>query len=117
VAAPIFSRVASYLVRREGLAPLLLAETKKLKEKKKSPKSESEKSRGLVGVVEGDIVSTSLELGFVPDVTSMTLREVLRRFNGKDINIRFRGQGVVTGIEPPVGSPLPANKEITVILR
>ncbi|MBK9323969.1 MAG: transpeptidase family protein [Bdellovibrionaceae bacterium] len=117
VAAPIFSRVASYIVRKEGLAPVLLAESTTVKDRKKAIKLDSEKSRGLSSVSEGDIVSTSLELGVVPDVTNMTLREVLRRFSGKEINIKFRGQGVVSGIEPPVGSPLPSNKELTVILR
>lgn len=117
VAAPIFSRVASYVVRKEGLAPMLLTEKNILPEKRKAIKMDSEKTRGLSSVTEGDIVSTSLELGVVPDVTTMTLREVLRRFNGKDISIKFRGQGVVTGVEPPVGAPLPENKEITVILR
>jgi cell division protein FtsI (penicillin-binding protein 3) len=117
VAAPIFSRVASYIVRREGLAPLLMAETNNFKEKKKVLKLGNEKARGLSSVSEGDIVGTSLDLGLVPDVTNMTLREVLRRFNGKDINIHYRGQGVVTGVEPPVGSPLPSSKELTVILR
>jgi len=117
IAAPIFSRVASYVVRKEGLAPVLLTENNILLDKRKAIKMDSEKSRGLATVIEGDIVSTSLGLGVVPDVTTMTLREVLRRFNGKDISIKFRGQGVVTGVEPPVGSPLPENKEITVILR
>ncbi|MBS1970105.1 MAG: transpeptidase family protein [Bdellovibrionales bacterium] len=117
VAAPIFSRVASYVVRKEGLAPVLLTEKNILAGKRKAIKVDGEKSRGLATVTEGDIVSTSLELGVVPDVTTMTLREVLRRFNGKDISVKFRGQGVVTGVEPPVGAPLPENKEITVILR
>ncbi|MGZ3796793.1 MAG: penicillin-binding transpeptidase domain-containing protein, partial [Pseudobdellovibrionaceae bacterium] len=117
VAAPIFSRVASYAVRKEGLAPVHLSENTQISEKRKSLRLDSEKSRGLVGVVEGDIVSTSLDLGLVPDVTAMTLREVLRRFNGKEVSVKFRGQGVVTEVEPPVGSPLPENKEITVILR
>jgi cell division protein FtsI (penicillin-binding protein 3) len=117
VAAPIFSRVASYAVRKEGLAPVHLSENTQISEKRKSIKLDSEKSRILAGIVEGDIVSTSLDLGLVPDVTTMTLREVLRRFSGKEISVKFRGQGVVTGVEPPVGSPLPENKEITVILR
>ncbi len=117
VAAPIFSRVASYIVRKEGLAPVLLAENNSLKDKKRTIKLDSEKSRGLSSVTEGDIVSASLDLGVVPDVTNMTLREVLRRFSGKEINIKFRGQGVVSGIEPPAGAPLPSNKELTVILR
>lgn len=117
VAAPIFSRVASYVVRKEGLAPVLLTDKNILPEKRKAIKMDGEKTRGLATVNEGDIVATSLELGVVPDVTTMTLREVLRRFNGKDISVKFRGQGVVTGVEPPVGAPLPENKEITVILR
>lgn len=107
VAAPIFSRVASYAVRKEGLAPVLLTDKNLLPEKSKSSKP----------LAEGDIVSTSLELGTVPDVTNMTLREVLRRFSGKDISVKFRGRGVVSEVEPPVGAPLPQDKEITVILR
>jgi cell division protein FtsI (penicillin-binding protein 3) len=117
VAAPIFSRVASYIVRKEGLAPVLLTDKNILPDKRKATKMDGEKSRGLSNVGEGDIVSTSLELGVVPDVTTMTLREVLRRFSGKDISVKYRGQGIVTGVEPPVGAPLPENKEITVILR
>lgn len=117
VAAPIFSRVASYAVRKEGLAPMLLSERNLLPEKRKAIKMDREKSRGLATVTEGDIVSTSLEMGIVPDVTNMTLREVLRRFSGKEISVKFRGQGLVSGVEPPVGAPLPESKEITVILR
>jgi cell division protein FtsI (penicillin-binding protein 3) len=117
VAAPIFSRVASYAVRKEGLAPMLLTEKNLLPEKRKSIKFVGEKSRGIASVVEGDIVTTSLEMGIVPDVTNMTLREVLRRFTGKEISVKFRGQGLVSGVEPPVGAPLPDSKEITVILR
>jgi cell division protein FtsI (penicillin-binding protein 3) len=117
VAAPIFSRVASYAVRKEGLAPVLLSEKNLLPEKRKAIKMDSEKSKGLASVTEGDIVAASLELGVVPDMKDMTLREVLRRFNGKDINVRFRGQGVVSEVEPPAGSPIPSSKELTVILR
>ncbi|WP_413290129.1 penicillin-binding transpeptidase domain-containing protein [Bdellovibrio sp. HCB337] len=117
VAAPIFSRVASYAVRKEGLAPVLLSEKNLLPEKRKAIKMDGEKSRGLAAVTEGDIVTTSLDLGVVPDVTNMTLREVLRRFSGKEISVKFRGQGLVSGVEPPVGAPLPDSKEITVILR
>lgn len=117
VAAPIFSRVASYAVRKEGLAPALLSEKNLLPEKRKAIKLSGEKSRSIATVVEGDIVATSLDMGIVPDVTNMTLREVLRRFTGKDISVKFRGQGLVSGVEPPVGAPLPDSKEITVILR
>lgn len=122
VAAPIFSRVASYAVRKEGLAPLMLNAKAEAAEKKKIAKINAEKAlkngrKNLNTMIEGDIVGASLDLGIVPDVTNMTLREVLRRFNGKDINVKFRGQGVVSGIEPPVGAPLPENKELTVILR
>lgn len=117
VAAPIFSRVASYAARKEGLAPVLLTEKNLIHEKPKVAKSGAGKTRDLSSLTEADIVSVSLDLGVVPDVTNMTLREVLRRFKGKEIGIKYRGQGMVSGVEPPVGSPLPSNKEITVILR
>lgn len=117
VAAPIFSRVASYAVRKEGLAPVLLSDKNLLPEKRKAIQLRGEKSHGAPALVEGDIVAASLELGVVPDLSNMTLREVLKKFSGKDISVRFRGQGVVSGVEPPAGAPLPESKEITVILR
>lgn len=117
VAAPIFSRLASYAVRREGLAPVLLSEQTLTPERRKALHLDPEKTRNLASLPEGDIVAASLQLGVVPDVTNMTLREVLNRFAGRDIGIKFRGQGLVSKVEPPVGSPLPENKEITVILK
>jgi hypothetical protein len=53
----------------------------------------------------------------VPDFLNLTAREVLQRSNGQDMHIQLRGQGVVVEMDPPAGSPLPADKHVSVILR
>ncbi|UOF01028.1 penicillin-binding transpeptidase domain-containing protein [Bdellovibrio reynosensis] len=123
VAAPIFSRIASYAVRKEGIAPLPLAEEAKPVIKRKVAtvtKPAMEKP------VENKVIITANELDkvtevpvgeTVPDIMNLTTREVLRRVSGQDIKVKFQGQGVVSEVVPNVGTQLPTTKEITVILR
>lgn len=107
VAAPVFSRMASYAVRKEGIAPLLqLAEGPSVKVKTRSVASE------VKAAVTAD---SSTEL--VPDFMNLTTREVLRMVSGQEIKIKFVGQGKVSEMVPQAGYPLPENKEVTVILK
>lgn len=119
VAAPLFSRMASYAVRKEGIAPLQLtqseipasvpvrkvaAEVKPVPVKTVEAASESAAS----SVTAGDTV---------PNLLNLTTREVLRRVNGQELKVKFVGQGTVTEMQPAAGSQVPENKEITVILK
>ncbi len=107
VAAPVFSRIASFAVRKEGIAPLRLAEKKGV-EKSLSAKAELAK-----------VNEKSLEAadGIVPNLLKLSTREVLRRLSGQDIKVIFVGQGLVDSTIPQPGSTLPADKEIKVILK
>ena len=102
VAAPIFSRIASYAVRKKGVAPQILSEVKK---SLPSKKIES------IAVFKAD----SAPLMVVPELKGLTAREVLRRFIGQDVKLKIRGQGVVSDVYPAAGSQLPA--EVEVILK
>lgn len=123
VAAPVFSRIASYAVRKEGIAPLQMAERSSVDPKvrrlaaadfKGSAKSAAKE---LLTTTELEKVTVTPAIDAVPDLMKMTTREVLRRVSGQEIKVKFIGQGTVADVMPSIGSPLPGNKEITVIMK
>lgn len=141
VAAPLFSRLASYAVRREGLAPVLLseknfvdkelgnpisrkkakksapvitAETKKQMRNLESPILPQEQVMTASQILETANVQTE---AVVPDLTKMSLREALKQLSGQNIQVKTRGSGLVSEVIPAPGSPLPANRKIMVILK
>lgn len=109
VAAPIFSRVASYAVRKAGIAPLPLASD--------MVPAKSRKMASLEKILEKVDTTPALDATTVPDLMNLSTREVLRRLRGQNMNVKFVGQGMVSEIIPSVGSELPADKNITVILK
>jgi cell division protein FtsI (penicillin-binding protein 3) len=137
VAAPIFARMASYAVRKEGIAPLHLADqppaspamvksrsiASAASVKAKAVASSSSASSNSSG--NANTVAASAELTdatgqaatTVPNLSGLTIREVLRRTSGHDVNVKFVGTGIVSEVSPAVGSALPADKNITVILK
>lgn len=114
VAAPLFSRIASYAVRKEGIAPLPLAENSKAATVVRKVPAVEKPPLVKAPEVMGVEVSSSET---VPDLLTLTTREVLRRVSGQDIRVKFIGQGTVNEVVPGVGTQLPENKEITVILK
>lgn len=115
VAAPIFSRVASYAARKEGLAPVLLSE------KNLVPKSiEVEPSLPSLSKIQAQKVTEDInreKIETVPDLHALTLREILQRMQDKEVKLQIRGQGTVSDIIPSPGEPLPADKTIQIMLR
>lgn len=112
VAAPLFSRIASYAVRKEGIAPLPMAESKLkiLAPKVVGPAPSNPQ-------IQPSVVESLAPGEAVPNILNLTTREVLRRVSGQNIKVKFIGEGVVSQVLPEAGAPLPANKEITVILK
>jgi cell division protein FtsI (penicillin-binding protein 3) len=124
-AAPLFSRVASYLVRKEGVAPLSLTE------KNLVPRLKRELAGEVVPVaapapVFPSSVRTAAEIlsqekspmmDTVPDLNGMTARQVLQKFAGQPVQIRMVGQGTVEQVSPAPGTSMVDLKKITVIMR
>lgn len=139
IAAPIFSRMASYAARRAGLAPMILSEKNFIDKNLLSSSTKPEKKfggkkartlqslksvenpilpKGESVMTSGEIIGSSLEASeLVPDLMNLSLREVLNRVAAQDLFVRTKGHGLVSEIIPPAGSPIPANKRITVILK
>lgn len=109
VAAPIFSRIASYAVRKEGIAPVMIAEKNKNKE--------NSATQDIVQNFANNSVQDEIKQNMVPDLTNMTLREALKQITGSDISLKVRGAGVIKKMNPEPGQILDKNKPITVILE
>ncbi len=116
VAAPIFSKIASYAARKEGLAPTLLSELAVInKPKNKIEKNDSlSRYRTLQEISDKGQIKN---LVTVPDLKGLSLREVLRQVGGSDIKINIHGQGVVLSTLPAAGEALNDRSEIQVFLQ
>jgi len=144
VAAPLFATLASYAVRREGIAPVLLSEKNFVDKESASPLARQKKSgkkpmpvavsketkkqmQNLQNsILPEDQVVTAAQLlqktedvssDVVPDLTNLSLREALKQVSGQDLQLKVRGTGLVSEMIPAAGSVMPSNKKIMVILR
>jgi len=140
VAAPVFSRVASYAARLQGLAPVLL--TKKnlppsagyqalqvlVKNQLSPKKKDSGHSQVLVkaGAMSAqpqpsEILNGAQVLpqpsGLMPDLNALSMREVLQKFSGSDVQLHFMGTGQVSQTVPEAGVPLGSQQNVKVILK
>lgn len=124
VAGPVFSRIASYAVRKEGIAPLRNSDKPKMDVKIRDLASRQKEAIQKINDEVTHISAADLEKmsevkssETVPNLLYMTSREVLRRMSGQDVTVKFRGTGLVKNISPEVGEKIPDNKTITVTLE
>ncbi len=104
VAAPVFSRIASYVLREGGVRPVVF-------KKKPVLLKESIATKEVKSTFAGEIKLTR-----VPNLVGLTLKEVLRRLQGADVDIRLKGKGRVSRIYPEVGKELGSKKQIQIYL-
>lgn len=114
VAAPVFSRIAKFAVRRAGLAPVLITQQNVVPQAKRVVQKASPQ-QPVRDVAAGS--DPLLANSPVPDLTGLTLREVLGRVTGTGVKIHVRGEGFVTHTEPPTGARLGENQDLTVHLN
>lgn len=111
VAAPLFSRIASFCVQQDGIAPTWIADEgiREFTEEK------------MVQSVNHSPQPTKTKIEFdnstVPDIRALSAREILREFRLSNLKFHFSGSGKASKIIPEVGSNIPANREIKVILE
>ncbi len=103
VAAPVFSRMASYAVRTDGIAPVLLTEKNLIPSS--SLRIADPPQPAFIGPIK-----------IMPDLKNQTLRDVLRRLAGQDFQIKVIGSGVVRETFPPSGADCQDQKTITIYL-
>jgi cell division protein FtsI (penicillin-binding protein 3) len=113
VAAPVFSRIAQFAVRRAGLAPVLIKSENLVPQARRvvNPVRPQPATRDLASD------PTLAQAGaVVPDLTGLTLREVLARVTGSGLKVNVQGEGFVTSTTPPPGAKLAESQELTVTL-
>lgn len=111
VAAPVFARLGAFAVRRWGIAPVLLSESDILKRKPMELVSEELQKQALAGVMDSKRFEAE---GKVPDLTGMTLREVVRKLRGTSIQFKIRGSGIVASSRPSAGAALQPGQKIQI---
>ena len=101
LAAPIFSKVASYSVRKAGLSPVVLHE-KDFFVKQKS-----------VQKIKRNVSSKTDQ---IPDFSGLSLRQAVAQAGKMGLILRIRGSRRVIKTHPSFGEPLPEDKTLTLIL-
>ncbi|MGE3683620.1 MAG: penicillin-binding transpeptidase domain-containing protein [Bdellovibrionales bacterium] len=130
VAAPVFGRLAQYLVRRAGLPPVLISEQNVIPSRGEAESSQSPRhelrERALVELRE---VATSgrsdsdkgeaknQEPVEFPNLLGLTLREALGKIRNQTGPIKVRGHGVVVRTVPSAGASYPRRKRVTLVLE
>ena len=112
-AAPVFSRIASFAVRKMGLNPDILTENTITKVSNLVDRSVA---------VEDKIVDVKAETGkelspVAPYLKTLSMREVLTVAAEQKIQVKFVGSGKVENTYPDQGQTLDADRNMTVILR
>lgn len=116
VAAPLFSRVANYAVRRAGLSPVLLSEKNIIRTPEVNT-SERARDESINRIREMAKMLSAEEQNLTPDLTGLTLREVYNRVRGTPLKLDIRGEGVVVMSIPLPGNQLPENKTIRLYFK
>lgn len=117
VAAPVFSRMATFISRLEGWAPVLMHEKNMIRQSRAALARESRRSpandplsgyRSHRKFIEADskfLTHRIAESGqnHVPDFQNLTVREVMETLRGQDVELRVQGSGVVHQTWPKHG--------------
>ncbi len=113
VAAPVFSRIASFAVRKSGLAPTLLASENYMPQRLPA---EKEKSQDLVS---SEILSPilNMENKILPDLKDLTLRQVIRKIQGHEVRLKRVGSGKVIETWPPAGQEIQADSTLILYMK
>ncbi len=112
VAAPVFSRIASYALRKAGISPVIVSEKNVITKAEATTDTEN----SIIKIREMAQILASEEKNETPDLKGLTVREVLNRVRGTPIKVQLHGKGVVTMSFPSAGEPLPDNRTLRVYL-
>lgn len=107
VAAPVFQKVGSYLIRKSGMEPVLLTEKNVIESvrpkvaKKAAPRK----------------IYLENEMYQVPDLKGLTVKDVIERVHGAPVEVRIMGTGTVSEQVPAVGSLVLQGETVKVYLK
>lgn len=117
VAAPVFAKMAQYLVRRAGLPPVLISERNVINSISPEEKRRAYLQQQALNEIRnsGEEDSASGARVF-PNILGLTLREALGKIRQQASQIEVRGHGVVVRSIPAAGAEMPAQKRRVVLV-
>jgi len=111
VAAPVFAKMAQYLVRRAGLPPALITENNVITQA-------ADSKRSALQLEAIDEIRQMRDDGKVfPDLHGLTLREALNRIRPNVNRVDIRGHGLVVGTVPKPGADFSKKRSVRLILE
>ncbi len=118
VAAPLFSKIASYAVRKNGINPDYITENlvNKVQTSLTASKPVEKPADEFVQILSEDEENSLLPLT-APYIKNLTMREVLNIAAEQKIQVKFVGTGKVDSTYPEPGESLDEDRNMTVILR
>jgi cell division protein FtsI (penicillin-binding protein 3) len=115
-AAPLFSKIASYAVRKSGIIPEVMVESN-LAKAVVTPVKKDEAIDRIIKITQADAEAKSVPSAVVPYLKSLTMREVISVVSQENIQVKFIGSGKVESTYPEQGQLLGEDRQITVILK
>ena len=104
VAAPVFSAVGSYAVRRAGLPPSFVEEPNIL-------------TSASVKAPVKPVINEKISKEKTPNFVGLSLREAFQKAKEFKVKLKVKGSGMVRASIPFSGESLPQNRIVTVILN
>lgn len=124
VAAPVFAKMAQYLVRRAGLPPVLVSERNMInsEERKRSnlqqaAVAEIKRSAAAALGAPAEGGPGNAEPNTFPNVLGLTLREALNKVRPQAKHVAIRGHGVVVRTIPAAGQEVSTKTTVTLVLE
>lgn len=118
VAAPLFSRVASFAVRKAGLAPSLLGQDdyqpNDFTKHEEIITTKKDRMISSTEMIRSELKTTE---DVVPDLVNLSLREAMKQLDSQNVKIKVHGEGVVKHTWPSHGEALSEDKTVTIYLE
>lgn len=115
VAAPVFSRMAQYMVRRAGLSPVLISESNMIHSQDEDKRRTLLQAKAVAELKrEAGIESPA---GEFPNLMGLTLREAIGRVGKQASHVEVRGSGLVVRTVPAAGSAMADKQRVTLVLE
>jgi cell division protein FtsI (penicillin-binding protein 3) len=123
VSAPVFSRIAQYLVRRAGLPPVLIDESNVIHSRLANEKHRTDLQARAMTEIKRSLANEEAEADVsggeksLPNLLGLSLRDALSLVKGQAAKVAVRGSGVVVRTIPAPGSALSPKSRVTLVLE
>ena len=105
VAAPVFANLSSFALRHYGITPTLLQSQQIFRSPQKPD----------VSTIDINPLQ-DIQLTRMPDVKGLTIKEVMQKLHGLDMDFTLIGRGQVVSTKPKGGEAMPEDKKIYLFL-